>query len=66
MMPAIFVGHGSPTIALEDNEITRKFKEIGDKVIEQYGKPKTILSISAHWFKNENLIQRTEEPKTGI
>lgn len=63
MMPAIFVGHGSPTIALEDNEITRKFKEIGDKVIEEHGKPKAILSISAHWFKNENLIQRTEEPK---
>lgn len=34
-MPVVFVGHGSPMIALEDNDTTRKFKEVGDYIIEK-------------------------------
>lgn len=47
-MPTIFVGHGSPMIALEDNNITKKFGSIGRNIIERYGRPKGILMISAH------------------
>ena len=49
-MPVIFSGHGDPMIALRDDEITRGMKKVGDSVLEQYGKPKAILVISAHWY----------------
>ena len=31
-MPALFIGHGSPMIAIDDNNITRKMSEIGNQV----------------------------------
>lgn len=62
-MHVIFVGHGSPMIAIQDNDITRKFKDIGDKIINKYDKPSAILMVSAHWFTDGNLIQSVEKPK---
>lgn len=44
-MPVLFVGHGSPMNAIEDNTYTRTWKEIAKKI----PKPKAIISISAHW-----------------
>lgn len=62
-MPVVFVGHGSPMIAIEDNDTTRKFKEVGDYIIKKHEKPRAILSISAHWYTNGNLTQRKDPPK---
>ena len=62
-MPVVFSGHGSPMIALEDNSVTRGMREVGDKIIERFGKPKAILAISGHWFKEASYIQTAEEPK---
>ena len=62
-MPVIFSGHGDPMIALRDDEITRGMKKVGDSVLEQYGKPKAILVISAHWYKKGTFIQTAAEPK---
>lgn len=62
-MPAIFVGHGSPMLALDHDEVTEGLKTVGKKVIDELGKPKAILMISAHWYKNRNLIQKTENPQ---
>lgn len=59
----LFVGHGSPMIALEDSILTRNFKDVGDWIIKNHGKPEAILSISAHWFKKGNLIQNTVNPE---
>jgi len=53
-MPALFIGHGSPMIAIDDNNITRKMSEIGNQIIRDYGQPKAILVISAHWYKNRS------------
>jgi 4,5-DOPA dioxygenase extradiol len=61
-MPVIFSGHGSPMIALEDNELTKKMNEAGDTVIEMHGKPKAILSVSAHWYTHGTLVQKEENP----
>ncbi len=44
-MPVFFVGHGSPMNAIEENEFSLSWKEIGTSV----PKPKAILCISAHW-----------------
>lgn len=62
-MPAVFSGHGSPMVALEDNEITREMRRIGDEVIAKHGKPKAILSISGHWYVGGTFVQSAERPK---
>lgn len=45
-IPVLFIGHGSPMNAIEDNEYSKTWKTIAESII----KPKAIVSISAHWF----------------
>ncbi len=59
-MPALFVGHGSPMNAIEDNEFSRAWIEIGKKLPQ----PKAILCISAHWETNGTYVTAMENPKT--
>ena len=44
-MPALFIGHGSPMNAIEDNEFSRAWAEFGPRTAE----PRAILCVSAHW-----------------
>lgn len=62
-MPVVFSGHGSPMVALENNEITKGMSSVGEMVIEKYGKPKAILAISGHWYVGETFVQSAEHPK---
>ncbi|MBS6449461.1 MAG: 4,5-DOPA dioxygenase extradiol [Veillonella sp. oral taxon 158] len=62
-MPTLFVGHGSPMMALEHTETTNAFQTIGKNIINNYGKPKAILAISAHWYADGTYIQSAENPK---
>lgn len=62
-MPVIFSGHGDPMIALRDDNITKGMREVGQKVIKQYGKPKAILSISGHWYTRGTFVQTASSPK---
>lgn len=57
-MPVVFVGHGSPMNAIEDNVFSRKWKELGFKL----PKPKVILAISAHWYTKGSRFQSDENP----
>ena len=59
-MPVIFIGHGSPMNAIEDNEFTQNWKKLG----QELPRPKAILSISAHWFTAGTRISDVEWPKT--
>ena len=59
-MPVIFVGHGSPMNAIEDNKYTRSWVEMAKKI----PKPKAIISISAHWYTKGTKIMNEENPKT--
>lgn len=59
-MPVLFLGHGSPMNAIEDNMFTKNWKNI----VTEIEKPKAILSISAHWFTNGTKILNSEYPKT--
>ena len=45
-MPVIFVGHGSPMNAIENNEFTKTLEELGRSLV----KPAGIVVISAHWY----------------
>lgn len=58
--PALFIGHGSPTNALEDNSYTRGWREIGQSI----GKPRAIVAISAHWYFGATAITAMERPRT--
>ena len=62
-LPVIFAGHGSPMIALEDNELTKEFQKIGERVVSEFEKPKAILSFSAHWFTRGTYVQSDPEPR---
>lgn len=62
-MPTLFIGHGSPMMALEHTETTNTFKSIGQNIINNYGKPKAILAVSAHWYTDGTYIQSAENPK---
>lgn len=59
-MPAVFVGHGSPMNALEENRYTRSWRELGRSI----GRPRAILAISAHWFINATAVTAMPDPKT--
>ena len=59
-MPVLFVGHGSPMNAIEDNEFSERWKKMG-KEIQQ---PKAVLCISAHWLTRDTQITAMEHPKT--
>lgn len=58
-MPALFIGHGSPMNAIENNIYSREWKRIGQSLT----KPKAILSLSAHWFTKGMKIMGNEKPK---
>lgn len=58
-MPTLFIGHGSPMNAIEDNEYTNAWKEIGKRI----RKPEAILSVSAHWFTDGTKITDSIKPK---
>jgi 4,5-DOPA dioxygenase extradiol len=60
LMPALFMGHGSPMNAIEENEFTRGFREMG-KGIPQ---PRAILCISAHWETKGTFVTAMDKPPT--
>lgn len=45
-MPVIFIGHGSPMNALEQNDFTKRLARWG----QELPRPAAILSVSAHWL----------------
>lgn len=59
-MPALFVGHGSPMNALEDNEFSRAWTQVG----QQLPKPNAILCVSAHWETAGTQVTGMDKPKT--
>lgn len=62
-MPAVFLGHGDPMIALADNELTRRFRALGERIVAGFGRPKAILAVSAHWYNARTFVQTDSEPR---
>jgi 4,5-DOPA dioxygenase extradiol len=58
-MPALFIGHGSPMNAIENNYFTNNW----EKIAAEIPRPKAILSISAHWFTDGSRINDEIKPK---
>ena len=59
-MPVLFVGHGNPMNAIEDN----RFSETWSKVGKLLPKPEAILCISAHWETWGPAVNVLEKPRT--
>lgn len=59
-MAALFVGHGSPMNAIEENEFVQEWRNVG-KILPR---PKAILCISAHWETRGTFVTAMPKPKT--
>lgn len=59
-MPVLFLGHGGPTNAIDDNEFVREFKKLG----KDLPIPQAILCISAHWETKGTFVTAMQNPKT--
>lgn len=60
IMPALFLGHGSPMNAIEENEFVIGFRMI----VKEIPKPVAILCISAHWETRGTFVTAMDFPKT--
>ncbi len=60
VMPTLFLGHGSPMNAIEENEFVQGFRNIS-KAIHT---PKAILCISAHWETQGTQVTAMDMPTT--
>lgn len=58
-MPILFLGHGSPMNAIEENEFVKRFREIGAEI----PRPTAILCISAHWETRGTFVTSMEKPE---
>jgi 4,5-DOPA dioxygenase extradiol len=59
-MPVLFVGHGSPMNAIEENEFVKEWRIIAKSI----PKPNAILCISAHWETKGTYVTAMEKPAT--
>lgn len=59
-LPVIFMGHGSPMNGIEDNNFSKRWKEMGKDI----SSPKAVLCISAHWLTNGTKITAMRQPQT--
>ncbi|MCC2589660.1 4,5-DOPA dioxygenase extradiol [Chryseobacterium sp. MFBS3-17] len=59
-MPVLFLGHGSPMNAIEENQFVRGFRKISKEIPV----PNAILCVSAHWFTNGTFVTAMDLPKT--
>lgn len=60
-MPVLFIGHGSPMNALQDNPFTRHLVQLGQSL----PRPVTILAVSAHWLTpGRTLVGVQAQPRT--
>lgn len=59
-MPVLFLGHGSPMNAIEENEFVRGFR----KTAAELPLPRAILCISAHWETPGTFVTAMDLPPT--
>lgn len=59
-MPVLFLGHGSPMNAIEENQFVSGFRELANTLPQ----PNAILCVSAHWYTKGTKVTAMEMPKT--
>ncbi|ULL13181.1 dioxygenase [Paenibacillus sp. H1-7] len=56
MGTSLFIGHGSPMLAIQDLPYTRELRQLGD----QLGKPEAVIVFSAHWVSRGQAVTSTD------
>ncbi|TXI70785.1 MAG: 4,5-DOPA dioxygenase extradiol [Flavobacterium sp.] len=59
-MPVLFIGHGSPMNAIEDNEFSKRWQQMGKEIPT----PKAVVVVSAHWLTKGTMVTAMPSPKT--
>ena len=59
-MPVLFLGHGSPMNAIEENDFVAEIRNVGRTI----PKPNAILCVSAHWETRGTFVTAMEKPQT--
>ena len=59
-MPVLFVSHGSPMNAIEDNRWSRAFRALGAEL----PRPRAVLCVSAHWYTPGTFLTDNARPET--
>lgn len=59
-MPVLFLGHGSPMNAIEENEFVAGFRHVAKEI----PKPQAILCVSAHWETRGTYVTAMKNPPT--
>lgn len=60
LLPAVFLGHGNPLNALQENTWTKAWSQLG----RELPRPKAVLSISAHWYLPQLAVTAMAQPRT--
>jgi len=60
MMPAAFIGHGTPMNALDDNSYTQAWQSFANTAPT----PRAVLVVSAHWYINATAVTAMARPRT--
>ncbi|GAB3651461.1 4,5-DOPA dioxygenase extradiol [Echinicola sediminis] len=60
LMPALFIGHGSPMNGIEDNDFSNYWKKLGKEIPT----PQAVLVVSAHWLSRGTRITAMDFPNT--
>jgi 4,5-DOPA dioxygenase extradiol len=59
-MPAVFVGHGNPLNAIEENAYTHAWADLAAAM----PRPQAILAVSAHWYVPGTRVTVNKHPRT--
>ena len=59
-MPVLFLGHGSPMNAIEENQFVQGFRKVSSEIEW----PRAILCISAHWETRGTYVTAMDHPRT--
>jgi len=59
-IPAIFLSHGAPTLAVDEGHETRAWAELASRL----PRPKSILAVSAHWDTRDPEVSAAPRPET--
>lgn len=60
MLPSLFIAHGAPLLAIENNDYTKFLNDLG----HNFPRPKAIILFSAHWESGIQQVSRVEEYNT--
>ncbi|PSR34724.1 MAG: dioxygenase [Sulfobacillus benefaciens] len=60
MLPALFIAHGSPMVAIEETDYSRFLQQLG----KSFPKPKSVVVFSAHWESPVQMVSAVSRYST--